>query len=137
MKATSAKQLHIRDFLQDLAGLSDDDIIKGNLSEETKTTWKAITRVQQGKDNHYGDYYDNITKEGVGKNMLNMQLYSEAKRKWVRIAQIVKQMSELDPSSKEWTDKATLLVETYADLCVYCEMSVHALIKFLNLAEFE
>lgn len=137
MKAIPTEHLSIRDFLLNLAGLTHVDLAKGVISEETKATWKAILNLQTGKANHYGDYYTNITKEDPTKNMLNMQLYSEAKRKWVRIQQLVKDMSEMDPQSQGWIDKATLLVETYSDLCVYSQMSVHALTKFLNLAKLD
>lgn len=103
---------NLKTRLATLAGLSSNDVNKGDVNSTFMDVLEAYRLISCGKQTHYGDYIKNL--EGEPEMLQTIQLYCEVKRKFKRFDNMVKRLASGDKTVT--TDE---LLEVMADLGVY------------------
>lgn len=114
----------------ELAGLTEDDVGRGQSSRGFLDILDAFEAVNRGKAHHYGDYIENMTRD-TPPLLTTTQLYSEVKRKWFRFDNLIKRISS---GEKVENDQ---LIEALGDLGVYSAMGIGLILHQENAIKKE
>lgn len=113
------------------AGLTLEDIEKGSKiqRQEFRNVLIALSQINAGKGNHYGDYIENAKQADLTPRMILSQVHSEVRRKWVRLDKLLKDSIETELLADV---KFDLIFDTLADLGVYAPMMIDLINSTLN-----
>ncbi len=125
----------VTQLLLGLAGL-DDESPATEGSPHFHEVRSALGLIHNGKSRFYGDFYRNMTGDHPTPVMLVMMLYLETRRKWIRLDNIVKEITS-DPVGPHREDLLIKLLETLSDLGVYSALNIEAITRYFDLAHFE